>query len=362
MNVLALMLGGLLRGGGHRHTGGGDGPVLASRDVPVGAICLYDGDTAPATWALCDGTSGAPDLRDRFIRGAASDGELGALGGAPSANLLHQHGGGGLLTDSPSHSHTGSITIASPTLTFGVNPGGMGAAGTGHTHNADTTGAATHNHFLTGGSELVGGAQDTRPPYYAARYIMRAARQTGAKGTAPGFFAALLARLLTHTHADDAAASFGLPVGAIVPFRGAYGGWPGNFALCDGASGTPDLRSRFVVGAGASYARGTTGGASTMTFAHAHTAGTFTGAANATHTHTGSTSGLPFANAFSASDNPGSTNDTASELAADHAHGGYTTDGGGSHTHAVSGSLATATVTASNLPAYYQVAFLKRVS
>jgi microcystin-dependent protein len=48
--------------------------------------------------------------------------------------------------------------------------------------------------------------------------------------------------------------------------------------LCDGANGTPDLRDRFVVGAGSTYSVAATGGATTATLvlnnlpAHTHTA------------------------------------------------------------------------------------------
>lgn len=40
---------------------------------------------------------------------------------------------------------------------------------------------------------------------------------------------------------------------------------PTGWYLCDGTNGTPDLRNRFIVGAGTSYAIGATGGADTVT-------------------------------------------------------------------------------------------------
>ncbi|MCF7838208.1 MAG: tail fiber protein [Candidatus Marinimicrobia bacterium] len=56
-----------------------------------------------------------------------------------------------------------------------------------------------------------------------------------------------------------------VPVGAIIMWSGAIHTIPRGWALCDGGthSGhtTPDLRDRFVVGAGQSYAHGDTGGA-----------------------------------------------------------------------------------------------------
>jgi len=50
------------------------------------------------------------------------------------------------------------------------------------------------------------------------------------------------------------------PPGGIIEWSGAVADiWPG-WHLCDGTNGTPDLRDRFVVGAGSTYAVGATGG------------------------------------------------------------------------------------------------------
>jgi microcystin-dependent protein len=48
------------------------------------------------------------------------------------------------------------------------------------------------------------------------------------------------------------AASAALPQGCIVLWSGILGDIPGGWALCDGQNGTPDLRDRFVMGAGGS--------------------------------------------------------------------------------------------------------------
>jgi len=42
---------------------------------------------------------------------------------------------------------------------------------------------------------------------------------------------------------------------------------PAGFALCDGNNGTPDLRDKFIVGAGSTYAVDANGGALTHTHA-----------------------------------------------------------------------------------------------
>jgi hypothetical protein len=61
--------------------------------------------------------------------------------------------------------------------------------------------------------------------------------------------------------------------GMIILWSGSIASIPSGFALCDGASGTPDLRDRFIVGAGSTYAVDATGGSADATLpTHTHTA------------------------------------------------------------------------------------------
>lgn len=55
-----------------------------------------------------------------------------------------------------------------------------------------------------------------------------------------------------------------VPSGSIIPWYGNLADIPDGFALCNGTNGTPDLRDRFLVGAGSSYALSATGGADTV--------------------------------------------------------------------------------------------------
>ena len=57
----------------------------------------------------------------------------------------------------------------------------------------------------------------------------------------------------------------GVPNGAIIMWSGTVATIPDGFSLCDGSNGTPDLRNRFVIGAGSNYAVGATGGGSATT-------------------------------------------------------------------------------------------------
>jgi hypothetical protein len=64
-----------------------------------------------------------------------------------------------------------------------------------------------------------------------------------------------------------------LPTGAIILWSGSLGSVPTGYVLCDGTNSTPDLRDRFVIGAGSNYAVAATGGsADAIVVTHTHTA------------------------------------------------------------------------------------------
>ena len=55
----------------------------------------------------------------------------------------------------------------------------------------------------------------------------------------------------------------GIPSGCILIWSGAADAVPSGWALCDGNNGAPDLRDRFVLGAGTDYMVGAKGGEAT---------------------------------------------------------------------------------------------------
>lgn len=61
-----------------------------------------------------------------------------------------------------------------------------------------------------------------------------------------------------------------VPIGGIINWSGAIVNIPAGYQLCDGTNGTPNLKNKFIVGAGDTYAVDGTGGALT----HRHAAGT----------------------------------------------------------------------------------------
>jgi hypothetical protein len=187
--------------------------------------------------------------------------------------------------------------------------------------------------------------------------------------------------------------------GMIVIWSGSEASIPSGFVLCNGSSGTPDLRGDFVIGAGSTYAVGDTGGSNTISTVPAHThgySGTSASAGGHTHTtnlgtegnhthnstvsntgaHTHTTTSPTGRTAGGAS---GATNSTANSSSAasgaggTHSHSfGSNTDGShnhsltldtaGAHTHAISGTTAsTGNATVDVRPPYYALCFIMKV-
>lgn len=152
--------------------------------------------------------------------------------------------------------------------------------------------------------------------------------------TAPTATAGSNTNQLANTNFVTAALATLIPTGIITLWSGAVAAVPVGWALCNGSSGTPDLRDRFVVGAGSSYAVGATGGANTVTLdatmipSHTHSltaSGTTSGHSN-DHTHSGTTSAVSndHTHGFDVYSGAMSANNTHSHNVNDpgHSHGG----------------------------------------
>ena len=72
-------------------------------------------------------------------------------------------------------------------------------------------------------------------------------------------------KLRTELDKANATIATAVPTGCICMWHGSIATIPTGYALCDGNNGTPDLRDKFIVGAGNTYAVAATGGKSTHT-------------------------------------------------------------------------------------------------
>ena len=115
-----------------------DIPTSTGFTFPTGGIIMWSGSASaiPSGWALCDGGSGRPDLRGKFVIGASASGgySVTSTGGTADATLV-------------SHSHT----INNHTHSFsdsGSFSGNTGYFDTSHTHgftqNTSENGAHSH--------------------------------------------------------------------------------------------------------------------------------------------------------------------------------------------------------------------------
>jgi hypothetical protein len=146
--------------------------VLAN-GIPSGAIVMWSGSIAsiPSGWLLCNGSSGTPDLRDRFVVGAGSTYAVAATGGTADAVVVsHTHTATSTVTD-PGHLHT---SYGSGAFNGGGDGGAYGQNGTNYGPRnlvPNTTGISVSTTNTTTG---VSGTNANLPPYYALAYIMKA--------------------------------------------------------------------------------------------------------------------------------------------------------------------------------------------
>ena len=142
--------------------------------IPSGCIVMWSGTIAsiPSGWVLCNGSSGTPDLRDRFIIGASSDdasvaktnitGALTKSGGSKDA-IVVSHAHTATSTDS-GHSHsggaTGSLLPVNNVPYYNFNQQG-------------NTGIGYANITTTVNSTGESGTNANLPPYFALAFIMK---------------------------------------------------------------------------------------------------------------------------------------------------------------------------------------------
>jgi hypothetical protein len=157
-----------------------------------------------------------------------------------------------------------------------------------------------------------------------------------------------------------------VPVGAIIMWSGNDSSIPGGWHLCDGTNNTPNLRDRFIIGAGNTYQTGSTGGSNTHDHGGTTGAHTLSSTEIPAHQHTYKDSyyieynnpGVGVSGAIdgvdAVPDGPykGSGNSDNDNQFVYYRNGTTNVNGsaGGSHTHTVS--------SANNLPVYYALSYI----
>lgn len=139
-----------------------------------------------------------------------------------------------------------------------------------------------------------------------------------------------------------------LVTNGIVIWSGNVNNIPEGWVLCNGSNNTPDLRNRFIIGAGNTYNVNSTGGsAHTIVPTHTHTA---SGATQGAHTHTfpRGTDTTAFGNrAGNSGTNAGSAPASSTN---------------GAHSHTLSIEETGESGANKNLPPYYALAFIMQTT
>lgn len=147
--------------------------------IPIGGIIMWNGASAPAGWALCDGTNGTPNLSGRFVLGQSSSYGLNTTGGETNVTLTtpeipaHSHD----ITD-PGHSHTTQLYYRADQLYEQDND----LTAIDSLSNSQNEVQPFTNLPLESSSAATGitinqtgesGSHNNMPPYYVLAYIIR---------------------------------------------------------------------------------------------------------------------------------------------------------------------------------------------
>jgi microcystin-dependent protein len=131
--------------------------------TPVGAVVLwFDAVNTPAGWAVCDGSNGTPDLRNKFIKGAGTEAAVNTSLGSRTKTLL--------ASNMPAHNH-----YIAPHAHYGHSVAASGDwKGGGNNSYPNATSVFGNSNSAGGGNTSSVGngvAFNIEPLHYAAIYI-----------------------------------------------------------------------------------------------------------------------------------------------------------------------------------------------
>lgn len=156
--------------------GSGSTPTWGNAFV-TGMIMMWSGTIAniPSGWALCNGSNGTPDLRNRFVIGAHSD-DAGVAKTTVTGSSTTTGGTKDAIVVSHTHSVTDSgHTHASPSISTGGAFGVQSAFSVGNAESFTSGGVATSSATTGISIQSTGssGTDQNLPPYYALAFIMK---------------------------------------------------------------------------------------------------------------------------------------------------------------------------------------------
>jgi hypothetical protein len=143
-----------------------------------------------------------------------------------------------------------------------------------------------------------------------------------------------------------------IPTGGILLWSGSIGSIPAGWVLCNGNNGTPDLRNRFIVGAGSTYAVDATGGSADSTLP-THTHGATSVVTDPGHAHVLPIDNTYTNNGIATGANPGPTLPEATP-------GTLSNTAFTSITVATTNANAGVSATNGNLPPYYALCYIMK--
>lgn len=160
--------------------GSGNTPTWGT-GIPSGVIVMWSGSIAaiPSGWLLCNGTSGTPDLRNRFVIGAFQDNSGVANTTITGSNTLT---GGSKDAVVVSHTHTATVNDSGHTHSINNSTSVLRAQGGS---NGSNSGTNWRNDTISNNSATTGitvdisttgssGTDANLVPYYALAFIMKA--------------------------------------------------------------------------------------------------------------------------------------------------------------------------------------------
>jgi hypothetical protein len=256
-------------------TGTVSAPTVSGAAV-TGATIGNSGSQLSGASATLTGTVSAPTVSGAAVTGATIGNSGSRLSGA-SATL------------------TGTVsapTVSGSTVT-GATIGNTGAVFTGSSINltgaviaSGTISAPTINAGTIGnsGATFTGATLTTTSDITTSGNVVVATAPTSGN------------HATNKTYVDAKVLSAQLPVGTVIMWYGSLGSLPTGYHLCDGTSGTPDLRDRFVYGAGGTVTIGATGGNNSISTTTASAGGHFHTASTTStgiHSHSITINGVP---------------------------------------------------------------------